>query len=292
VDLDRVVLASDAEGAPAPVGARGAPRDRAGAEVRVTGERPTSLDLEVETDGDPFWLVLGQSHSDGWHADASSGSLGPLQQVDGYANGWLVQPDRAGTMSIDLRWQPQRQVWAGMAVSALAVVACLAVLVATRGRRPVPALADAPAVGALLTYPGRRPASWATTALVTALVGGGAALASRPWIGAVAAVVTLVGSRVAEVRRVVFVGPALFLALSRATGRPELAWLALALLVADVVCAWLWWPRRQPPDATGAGSTASAGSFSAGTKRRRFRLFSASRGSPGASSSTSPPSTR
>jgi hypothetical protein len=288
IDVDRLVLGSDAAGAPAAAGRRGAPLDRAGATAEVRSEGPTGAAIEVETDGRPFWLVFGQSHSDGWHADASSGSLGPLQQVDGYANGWLVRPSEAGTMTIDLQWRPQRQVWAGLAVSALTALACLAVVVATARRPAGVALADAPRLASLLTYPGRRTAPWALTALVTLLVTVAVTVGSRLWIGLVAGVCTLVGARVAEVRRVLFLGPAIALAMSRLAERPELAWLALALLLVDLVCAWLWWPRRQAPVA----STPSAGSRPAGTQRRRFRLFSASRASPGSSTSSSSPSTR
>ncbi len=293
VDLDRVVLASDAEGTTAAVAPRGTPLDQSGAEVEVRSSGATSVDVEIATNGEPFWLVLGQSYSEGWHADPSSGSVGPLQQVDGYANGWLVQPDGAGTMTVDLRWRPQRLVWAGMAVSAAAVLLCVGIVVATRRRRPEAGLADAPALARLLTYPGRRPASWALTALLAGGITVAVAVASRPWIGVIAGVATVVGARVAEVRRVVFLGPAIALALSRLTHRPELAWLALALLLVDLACAWLWWPRRQPPP-TGSGvtSTPSAGNRSVATKRRRLRLFSATRDSPGSSTSSSPPSSR
>jgi arabinofuranan 3-O-arabinosyltransferase len=292
VDVDRVVFASDAEGTPAAVAPRGASLDGAGATVDVRSSGATSIDVEVTTDGSPFWLVLGQSYSEGWHADASSGSLGELQQVDGYANGWLVDPDGAGTMSVDLRWRPERQVWAGMAVSVAVVLLCIGILFATR-RRPAVALADAPGLAALLTYPGRRPASWATTAVLTGVVAMTVALASRPWIGVVAGVVTVVGARIAEVRRVVFLGPAVALALSRLTHRPELAWLALALLAADLVCGWLWRPGRQAPaeDSTRA-STTSPDRLASGTKRRRARLFSARRDSPGAATSSSPSASR
>jgi arabinofuranan 3-O-arabinosyltransferase len=292
VDVDRLVFASDAEGTPAAVEPLGTPLARAGATVDVRSSGATSVDVEVATDGEPFWLVLGQSHSEGWHADASSGSLGELQQVDGYANGWLVRPDGAGTMTVELDWRPQRQVWAGMAVSVAVVLLCIGILVATR-RPPAVALADTPRVAALLSYAGRRPAPWATTAALTGVVTVGVALASRPWIGVVAGVVTLVGARIAEVRRVVFLGPAIALALSRLTHRPELAWLALALLLADLVCGWLWWPRRQAPPADGSpASTTSADGLSSGTKRRRARLFSARSASPGAATSSSPSASR
>jgi arabinofuranan 3-O-arabinosyltransferase len=293
VDLDRVVLASDAGGGPTPVAARGAPLSEAGAEVRVRSSGNSSASLEVATDGEPFWLVLGQSHSEGWDADPSSGSAGELQQVDGYANGWLIRPDGAGTMTVDLRWRPQRLVWGGMAASVAAVLLCIGIVVATTRRRPTGDLADEPELAPLLTYAGRRPAPWAAAGASAAGVAVGVTLASRPWIGVVAAVVTLVAARVAEVRRVLFLGPAIALALSRLTHRPEVAWLALALLLVDLVCGWLWWPRRQPPtEARGATSTSRDGTFSDGTKRRRARLFSARKGSPGVATSSSPSSSR
>jgi hypothetical protein len=256
--------------------------------VRERSSSSTGSSLEITTDGKPFWLVLGQSHSVGWHAEASSGSVGRLQQVDGYANGWLVRPDKAGTMTVDLRWKPQRVVWGGMAVSVAVVLLCLGIIVATMRRRPVPLLADAPSLTAVLTYPGRRPAPWASTAVLAGAVTAGVTIASRPWIGVVAGVVTLVGARVAEVRRVLFLAPAIALALSRLTHRPEVAWLALALLLVDLVCGWLWWPRRQPPAPAAEASTSSSGTRSAGTKRRRLRLFSNRRRSPGSSASTTP----
>jgi hypothetical protein len=183
-------------------------------------------------------------------------------------------------------------VWAGLAVSALTALACVAVVVATTRRRVAVALADAPRLASVLTYPGRRTAPWALTALVTVLVTVAVTVGSRLWIGLVAGVCTLVGARVAEVRRVLFLGPAIALAMSRLTSRPELAWLALALLLVDLVCAWLWWPRPQSPDQAGVASTPSAGSRPAGTQRRRFRLFSASRASPGSTTSSSSPSSR
>src|SRR5207342_1466883 len=91
--------------------------------------------LRVRTDGSPYWLVLGQSFNEGWEASASGGAIGGHQVVDGYANGWQVRSGTRGTMIIELRWTPQRLVWIGLAVSVVAVVACLAILVVTYRRR-------------------------------------------------------------------------------------------------------------------------------------------------------------
>ena len=52
------------------------------AQVEVTGATP----------GEPFWLVLGQSHNVGWTATADGDDLGEPVLVDGFANGWLVTP--------------------------------------------------------------------------------------------------------------------------------------------------------------------------------------------------------
>ena len=105
IDLDRLVLSSDAERAGHHGRRRsGAPLDESGAQVRIADSSPDSYDLDVRTDGKPFWLVLGESHSDGWEAKAAGGSLGTPQLVNGFANGWLVRPTGAGTMAISLHF--------------------------------------------------------------------------------------------------------------------------------------------------------------------------------------------
>jgi hypothetical protein len=94
--------------------------------------------LRVDGATAPFWLVLGQSHSDGWEATVEGGGdLGAPVLVDGYANGWLVDPSAAasGPITIELRWTPQRLVWIGLAVSGLAVAACVVLAVIDPGRR-------------------------------------------------------------------------------------------------------------------------------------------------------------
>ena len=131
IDLDRLVLSSDASGEGAAVAVLGTPLGESGAQVRVVGSSPDSYDLKVHTDGKPFWLVLGESHSDGWEAKAAGESLGTPQLVNGFANGWLVRPKGAGTIAISLRWTPQRFVWIAFGLSIVAVLACLALLVIT-----------------------------------------------------------------------------------------------------------------------------------------------------------------
>ncbi len=244
IDIDRVVLSSDAAGTPAEIAPLGTPLDQSGAETTVTHNSATKIDVKVHTDGTPFWLVMGQSFDRGWKAAASSGTLGRQTNVNGYANGWLVRPTGAGTMTVSLRFTPQREVWVGFAISAAAVVACVAIVVITRRRRrrgrrqSEDAIADAPALVSPFTYPGPAP-SWAGTIVASASVGLGVALVSRGWIGLVAGIGTLVATRVTRARVLLALGAPVVLVIARAAQEPELAWLTLALVLADLVCGAL-----------------------------------------------------
>ena len=112
IDVDGVVLGSDATGAPGSLGPGGslgnftqsvesAPAGKP--EVRVVDDGRTKKEsgFSGAEPGEPFWLVLGESNSKGWKAsvandDASVVSgpgAGRSTLVDGYANGWLVVPN-------------------------------------------------------------------------------------------------------------------------------------------------------------------------------------------------------
>ncbi|HXY94061.1 MAG TPA: alpha-(1-_3)-arabinofuranosyltransferase family protein [Acidimicrobiia bacterium] len=257
IDIDRVVLSSGTDGRAAPPAVLGTPLDQSGASVRVVGSTPDSYDLRVRTDGKPFWLVLGESADDGWEATTSSGAVGSRQVVNGFANGWLVTPRGAGTLTMELRWTPQRAVWLGIAVSVLAVLACLAIIVvATRRRRgrasPAgAALADPPAMWSPFAYPGAPPS---TGILVVLAIGAavGTSLFSRPWIGFVVGVATLVAARVAGGRILLTAGAPVALAMARIARFDDLAWLAIALLALDVVT---WWVRERPRRRATAATT-------------------------------------
>ena len=94
--VDRVVLSSDRAGKPAPVTPAGAPISDSGARVRITDSNADSYHLRVRTDGTPFWLVLGESHNEGWEATVDGHSLGSPVLVNGFANGWTVRPGHRG----------------------------------------------------------------------------------------------------------------------------------------------------------------------------------------------------
>jgi arabinofuranan 3-O-arabinosyltransferase len=210
--------------------------------VRITSSTPDSYHLRVRTSGTPFWLVLGQSHNDGWEATAAGHDLGAPTLVNGFANGWQVRPDRAGTIDIVLRWTPQRLVWIGIATSLVAVAACVALVFARRRKAiPVrgPALLDSPEETS--------PASFATSqhivgaasaALVAGLV---TALVSRWWIGLAVAVAAFVAPLLTRGRLLLAAGAPLALALGALLDVPELGWVALGLLFADLVVGW--WSR-------------------------------------------------
>jgi arabinofuranan 3-O-arabinosyltransferase len=266
IDVDRVVLSSDAAGRAAPPTVLGAPLGDSGATVRVADSGPTSYNVKVRTDGTPFWLVLGESANDGWQATASSGSVGDRQLVNGFANGWLVIPRGAGTFSMELRWTPQRWVWLGFVVSIVAVLACIAILVVAWRRRRNGAPADAaqrlgelPTLWSPFHYPGSAPS---TAALVALAIGAAVAtsLFSRPWIGVVVGLAAAVAVRVGRGRILLTAGAPLALALARITRFDDLAWLAVALVAVDLVT---WWVRDRPrPRATASSMPESVGSAS------------------------------
>jgi hypothetical protein len=79
---------------------------------------------------------------------------------------------------------------------------------------------------------------------LAAAVGLATLAVSRPWIGAVAAVATVVGTRVPKARVLLFLGAPIALIESRLTHEPDLAWLALAFLAVDLACGAVRAQRR------------------------------------------------
>jgi arabinofuranan 3-O-arabinosyltransferase len=97
LQLDRLVLAS------APGGGAGT---TAGGKVTGIGSAPsapkltilhqgrTKMSVQVSGASTPFWLVLGESQNAGWRATLKGvGSAGGSQLVDGFANGWRIDPN-------------------------------------------------------------------------------------------------------------------------------------------------------------------------------------------------------
>jgi hypothetical protein len=226
--------------------------------------------------------VLGQSLSPGWRATLGSRDLGAPQLVDGYANGWLVAPTSAG-FDVSLAWTAQSKVWIGLAISALVLLGCLLVVLrpgrllprrsrpgrsGARPRAPAPLGADA---FPRLTSPLARDAGPLPVrrGVVAALAAGGLAAAFvTPLAGVAVLGATVLALLVRRGRTLVRVGAVALFAVSAAYvlevqaryDLPEtsawaqafhrvatLSWVAVALLVADVLVGWA---RRDAPSAT------------------------------------------
>jgi hypothetical protein len=268
VDIDRLVLASAAGGGAGQAADpfAGPARTAGTPTVQVQGDGPVSYRLHVTgaTAGQPFWLVLGQSRSPGWTAKAAGlGDLGEPQLVDGYANGWLITPDKAGDLDVALSWTPQRKVWIGLAVSAVALLVVLALAFAPRNRRararlqdlvldPEPLLAS-PLDGGTRAGVGATLGAALTAGVLTAVL-------VRPWAGLLVAVLTVLAGFVPRTRVVLRAGAVLGLVIAalyvlEVQARfhlPEnggwvaafskvatVSWLSVSFLVADTLLDWV-----------------------------------------------------
>jgi hypothetical protein len=110
--------------------------------------------------------VLGESYNRGWDAECNGRSLGKPSVVDGFANGWRVEP---GCTKVSLTFGPQRAVYWGYAIGALACLVLLVLLIVRRpGRADAAVAADAPLV------PDDRP--WRLPARLALLAGAAAAV--------------------------------------------------------------------------------------------------------------------
>ena len=238
-NVDELTLSSPPGGAPPPgappAGAPppGAPSPGPGPRVSAHETSATSWSLNVRHVTGPFELVLGESLDAGWHAVASPGpgaprgshavTLGSPQLVDAFANGWQVtgrdlrelgvrpgargaaRGQEASGFAVSLVWTPQRDAWAGIAISGASILGCLALIVvawrprrarARRARRrelmqrsPSPSLAS-PGGGA--DRAARRLRWWAVVGAAAATGGLGAAI-STPWSGLALAISVAAG---------------------------------------------------------------------------------------------------
>jgi hypothetical protein len=204
----------------------------------------------------PFWLVLGQSHSVGWRATVDGRSLGEPVVIDGFANGWLVSPSAGGRdLEVALTWAPQRRVWAMLAMSLIGILVCLALIWRSPGRARSEEAAPQPALEPVTRHRGRRPRRRTIVGIAVGVFVVVAAVATPPTgalVGA-AALVTLLRRRARALTTVgaavAVAGAGLYtVALQLARSYPavsewpgffrvshNLAWIAVALLAADVV---------------------------------------------------------
>ncbi|TMM10612.1 MAG: DUF3367 domain-containing protein [Actinobacteria bacterium] len=292
IDLDQLGLGSERGGAALAAGPTGqvVPTATTAASpvpsVRVLSQdRTTSkVAVDVPASKSPFWLVLGQSFNSGWTAQVNGGpSLGKPRSVDGYANGWLVQPRTSGQMLVTLHWKPQDRVNLALYVSAVAGILCL-LLVFWRPRRrddgdrhppdtattaaTEPAGGDAPARPQLVS-PLRstgRPLSLQASLVVTLASAAVSGLVIGPWAAPVVGLAVAVVLLRPRLRALLTIGAVLCAAISglyitqlevryhfpAGADWPSsfsavtwVAWLAVALLVGDAVIEYLRSVHRQ-----------------------------------------------
>jgi hypothetical protein len=263
IAIDRLVMASAAGGNAVPVseiatgvppGATAPPITSSSTLPTITvGDGRTSFDAKVTHANGPFWFVLGQSYNKGWHASIGGHDLGAPTLVDGYANGWLVDPKGASSLTVALDWTPQNRVWISLAISVLACIACLVVIALTWRRRRAGLRApewlhtavDRPSTGRIA------PARIAVTAAVAGL---GTAFIVGPWFGLAVALAVALALRLTIVRWLLLVaGPGMMiiagLYITQAQWRhhypavfewptlfryvAELGWLAIVLVAAS-----------------------------------------------------------
>ncbi len=189
-NIDRIVLRSGVGGAA--TGQWSNPAGELSAQVTVTHQGRSALSAQISQEGESFWLVLGQSFNEGWVASVNGEDLGTPQLVDGFANGWLVNPSAPGQLAVEFRWEPQRLVNRGLIVSALAIFLCLTL--AWRGRRfSSAAIRSAPPklLGAQ-THVALSQTMALQVALSMGLLG---ALVSRPWVGVLVAIMGWLSAR-------------------------------------------------------------------------------------------------
>ena len=68
-------------------------------------------------------MILGEGYNDGWKATVGNNDLGPPRQISGGFNGWRLAPSTV-PVTVTMTWTPQRTMWIGMILTALAVLAC------------------------------------------------------------------------------------------------------------------------------------------------------------------------
>lgn len=235
-------------------------------EVEVVSSSHDQMSLSVtgaEPDT-PFWLVLGQSYNNGWKASIDGESLGEPSLVDGFANGWQVRP-MAESFEVDVSFAPQQQVTVALWVSLFSALGCIVLAF----RRPTPAYVAPSSMpepySPVLAYryhgalPVRR-----TAVLAGLLVGAAAAATAGGAIGLVSGLATGFGTRHEKFRRWLVLASPVALGVAAAyvlqtqirhsppatfdwpvqmDAAHPFGWLAVWLLVADVVVGRLWQAR-------------------------------------------------
>ncbi len=235
-NVDRMVLASDGRGraralgggalislrqssgtTAGPTGPTGTAGLR-GPRVEVTESGRSNMRAVVTGATRPFWLILGQSLNSGWHATVDGKELGESTLVNGFANGWRVEPSGTGPLTVQIDWTPQRTVNLALGISLAGVLACLFLVVVGRSRQqeqPEFSNASTASTDPRFVLPWQRSTKRPGTlalAVGVLVAGGGAALMVSPRIGFLTGVITLIALRWPAGRVALRLAPAIALA--------------------------------------------------------------------------------
>ncbi len=149
-DIDQLAFDSAPGGGPMPLASPtvlAPPTVEPSPTVRVDSQTATTIHLSMEgvhtgAGQAPIELVLGESINAGWKASVVGGhDLGQPVLIDGFANGWRIDPSTLGsavndgTVSIVLSFQPQKTIDLALIVSLLAIIACVVLAVVPMRRR-------------------------------------------------------------------------------------------------------------------------------------------------------------
>jgi arabinofuranan 3-O-arabinosyltransferase len=126
--LDELHLSS---GKPAASDSEPAPPDAP--ELEVESSTPTRTVIATRGSDAPYYLVLGQGYDPRWRASMDGTSLGRPILLDGYSVGWIVRAP--GPHRFTVAFGPQRWMNASMALSLVALVVIVALLIPRRRRR-------------------------------------------------------------------------------------------------------------------------------------------------------------
>ena len=229
--------------------------------ISVRGETRSSSLIRISGATQPFWLVLGQTLNEGWHATINGKDLGTPVLADGYANGWYINPGANTQFDVDLTWQPQRAVNLALWISLLASLLSVGIIITSfsrrrkrRGSHEYPSPLESPSLRGVREATHLLPDRTRIILALGMAAGTGAIIA--PWVGLIVGIASWYASKGGDARRLIRFAPPLLL-LTVAIGIPLIqrvqrfpaffdwvthfkwaswvVWIAISALVLDVL---------------------------------------------------------
>jgi arabinofuranan 3-O-arabinosyltransferase len=97
----------------------------------ITSSELVRKTIELQPCPEGCWLVFGEGHNTGWKAKLEGRDLGPSIVVDGGSHGWWIEPSTT-TQMLTLTFVPQKTLNIALVLSALFVLACVAIAFISR----------------------------------------------------------------------------------------------------------------------------------------------------------------